>query len=107
MRTILKVVMPVDAGNKAINDGSLPATVQALIETYKPEASYFYAENGKRTMLFVFDKKDPTQISEIAEPLFMGLNADVQFYLVMNAGDRTTGLEKVAGRDHGRIAAAV
>lgn len=105
MRTLMKVVMPVETGNRAINDGSLPQTISALMERNKPEASYFYAENGKRTMLFVLDMKETAQIPEIAEPLFMSLNAEVQFYPVMNAADLKTGLERVSGRKHGRVAA--
>ncbi len=107
MRTLMKVVMPVESGNRAINDGTLPSTVQALIEANKPEASYFYAENGKRTMLFVLDMKDSSQIPELAEPLFMSLNAEVELYPVMNAADLKSGLEKFSARKHGRTAAKV
>lgn len=107
MRTMLKVVLPVEAGNKAIVDGTLPKTVQNMVEANKPEASYFYAENGKRSMLFVFDMKDATQIPKIAESFFMELNAEVQFYPVMNAHDLKIGLAKVAGRKHGRVLAEV
>ncbi|MBI2386536.1 MAG: hypothetical protein HYV14_11040 [Elusimicrobia bacterium] len=107
MRTLLKVTMPVETGNRAINDGSLPKTVQALIERNKPEASYFYAEDGRRTMLFVLDMKDASEIPELAEPLFMALNAEVRLYPVMNAADLKTGLEKFAGRKHGRVSVEV
>lgn len=107
MRTLMKVTLPVEAGNKAIKDGTLPKTVQSLIDACKPEASYFYAENGKRCMLFVFDMKEASQIPKIAEPFFMDLNADVQFCPVMNALDLRTGLESVAGRKHGRVPAGV
>lgn len=107
MRTLMKVVMPVETGNRAITDGSLPKTIQTLIERNKPEASYFYSENGKRTMLFVMDMKEAAQIPEIAEPLFMELNAEVSLFPVMNAADLKTGLEKFSGRKHGRVAAEV
>lgn len=107
MRTLMKVTLPVEAGNKAIKDGSLPRTIQEIIETNKAEASYFYTENGKRTMMIVFDMKDATEIPPIAESLFMNLNADVQFYPVMNAADLKIGLEKASGRKHGRVPAEV
>ncbi|MDP3542304.1 MAG: hypothetical protein Q8T11_07555 [Elusimicrobiota bacterium] len=107
MRTLMKVVMPVEPGNRAINDGTLPSTVQALIEENKPEAAYFYAENGKRTMLFVLDMKDSAQIPELAEPLFMRLNAEVQFFPVMNAADLKSGLDKFSARKHGRTTTKV
>ena len=101
MRTMLKIVMPVEPGNKAVKDGSLPKTIQSLLQDLQPEASYFYPENGRRTALFVFDMKDATQIPVIAEPLFLTLNAEVSFVPVMNAEDLKVGLDKTmkkAGR---------
>jgi hypothetical protein len=107
MRTMMKVTIPVENGNKAIKDGSLPKLVQTLGEANKLEASYFYTETGKRTMLFVLDMKDASQIPEIAEPFFLNLNADVQFFPAMNAADLKAGLEKVDGRKNGRVPSAV
>lgn len=105
MRTLLKVSMPVESSNKAIKEGSLPKIIQSFIEDNRPEASYFYAENGKRTGLFVFDLKDPSQIPQVAEPFFLGLNAAVEFFPVMNAADLKTGLEK-ASKKTGRVPVA-
>jgi hypothetical protein len=96
MRTLMKVSMPVEPANHAIKNGTLQKTVKTLTDTLHPEASYFYAENGKRTALFVFDMTEASQIPEIVEPLFMSLNAEVTFSPVMNAGDLKTGLEKAA-----------
>ena len=42
-------------------------TITAFVDEYKPEASYFYAENGRRTGLFVFDLKDAAQIPSVTE----------------------------------------
>ena len=96
MRTLLKVSMPVEPANKAIKDGSLPQTIQNFIKDVRPEASYFYAEHGQRTALFVLDLKDPTQIPQVVEPLFTKLSAAVELYPVMNADELKSGLEKVA-----------
>lgn len=94
MRTLLKVTIPVEAGNKAIKDGTLPKTIQSTTDAIKPEASYFFTENGKRTAFFFFDLKDPSSIPQISEPLFINLNAEVQYYPVMNANELKAGLEK-------------
>jgi hypothetical protein len=107
MRTPMKVTVPVEMGSKTIKDGTLPKTVQALTDAFKPEASYFYTEAGKRSMLFVLDMKDASQIPEIAEPFFMNLNADVQFFPAMNAADLKSGLQKIAGGKNGRVPSAV
>jgi hypothetical protein len=98
MRTLVKVTIPVESGNKTLKDGTLPKVVQGAIETWKPEAAYFFAENGKRTGLFVIDLKDASQIPAFAEPFFMQLNADVQFLPVMNAEDLQRGLQALAGK---------
>ncbi len=96
MRTILKVSMPVEKANQAIKDGSLPQTMKGFVDDYKPEAAYFYAENGRRTAIFVFDLRDPAQIPPVAERFFMSLNADVTFYPAMNATDLEKGLGMLA-----------
>lgn len=93
MRTMLKVSMPVEKANQAIKDGSLPQIMTGFMDAHKPEASYFYAENGRRTAIFVFDLKDPSQIPSVTERFFMSLNAEVTFYPVMNAADLKKGLE--------------
>ena len=96
MRMMLKVTIPVEAGNKAIKDGTLPKTLQATMQQLKPEAAYFFAENGVRTALYFFNLQDVSQIPVIAEPLFMGMNAALTMIPVMNAEDLQKGLTEAA-----------
>ena len=96
MRMLLKISMPVEAGNAAIKSGLLPKTMQATAEALKPEAAYFYPEKGRRTGLFVFDMEDSSQLPAIVEPLFQNLDAAVLVTPVMNAEDLERGL-KAAG----------
>jgi hypothetical protein len=96
MRTMMTVKIPVEKGNQAISDGTLPRTVQAAMETLRPEAAYFFAEGGKRTAIMVFDLKDASDIPSVAEPLFTGLSAEVTFTPVMSAQDLQAGLGKLA-----------
>jgi hypothetical protein len=102
MRTLLKITMPVEHGNKAVKDGSLSRIMQSLIQELKPESSYFYPERGRRTAIFVFDLKDPTQIPQVAEPLFEKLCAEVELFPVMNADELRAGLEKTTKKHHDR-----
>jgi hypothetical protein len=92
MRVMLKMQVPVVAGNKAIEDGSLPRLIQEFMEKAKPEAAYFGAFEGKRTMIAVFDLASPAQIPPLAEPFFMGLDATWELTPVMDAADLQTGL---------------
>lgn len=92
MRTLLRVTIPVEAGNESIKSGTLPQTLQATLDTLKPEAAYFFTQNGKRSAFIFFDLKDPSDIPGIAEPLFMGFNAEIEFTPVMNEADLKAGL---------------
>ena len=98
MRMMLRWTVPVEKGNEMIRDGSLAATMQSLLEDLKPEAAYFWPENGERAGMMIFDMADTTQIPQIAEPLFMKLDAAVEFLPVMNAGDLKAALAKVAAK---------
>mgnify|MGYP001595580778 CR=1 FL=1 len=96
VRFLLKIQILVEAGNKSIIDGSLPKVVQSLLEKLKPEASYFFAESGKRTSYIFFSFNNASEIPAILEPLFMGLNASVELIPVMNAEELKSGLDKAS-----------
>jgi hypothetical protein len=94
MHTLLKVTMTdTAAANTCIKDGSFERIVKDVSKTISPESTFFYAENGFRTALFIFDMKDTTQIPSIAEPFFTGLNARVEFFPAMNVKELTSGFE--------------
>ncbi len=96
MRMMLRWTVPVERGNETIKDGSLAQTIESLIEELKPEAAYFWPENGERAGMMVFDMDDPSQIAGIAEPLFQNADAAVDFVPVMNADDLKKALENAA-----------
>lgn len=92
MRTLLKCTLDTDAANKAIVDGSLPQIIDKLMATTKPEAVYFTAVDGYRTMLLFFDMVDSSMIPLIGEPLFIQLKARVEVIPVMNQAELQKGL---------------
>ena len=103
MRCLLKVSIPVEAGNAAISDGTLPKTMESIINELKPEAAYFAEDNGKRTGFIFFDLKDTSQIPGVAEPWFLAFNAQVEFHPAMNLEDlkrATPGIEKAVKNYH-------
>lgn len=97
MRCLLKVSIPVKAGNIAISEGSLPKTIDSILADLKPEAAYFCDDHGNRTGFIVFDLKDSSQIPAVAEPWFLAFDAQVEFHPAMNLEDlkrATPGIEK-------------
>jgi hypothetical protein len=96
MRMLLKVQMEVEAGNRAIRDGSLAETLDRVMGQIQPEAAYFTALDGKRTALIFFDLEAPSQIPSVAEPFFMGLDAAIEIVPAMSAEDVRTGIEEAS-----------
>ena len=96
MRMLLKMQMEVEAGNRAIKDGSFGEMLEGVMGQIKPEAAYFTAIDGKRTALIFFDLQEPAQIPAVAEPFFMGVNAAIELLPVMTAEDVQKGLEEAA-----------
>ena len=94
MRFLVKVNIPVEAGNKAVKDGTLGKTIQRILQEQKPEAAYFVAENGQRCGYLILNMESASKIPSIAEPWFLAFNASVEIKPAMVAED----LQK-AGQD--------
>ena len=92
MRTLMRVTIPVERGNAAIEEGRLTRLIETTINELRPEAAYFTTHEGKRSALIVFDLKDQSQIPSIVEPWFLDLQAHVEFQPVMNHEDLKRGL---------------
>jgi hypothetical protein len=95
MRVMVKFSFSVDAGNAAIRTGKLEKVFQQLIEDLKPEAAYFHAVDGDRGGFFIVNMQESSQIAEIAERLFFGVNAKIELVPVMTADDLRKGLSGV------------
>jgi hypothetical protein len=83
MRFLLKVIIPVEAGNAAAKAGKLGATIQSILADLKPEAVYFTATAGQRSGYIFLEMEDAAQIPAIAEPWFLAFNASIEILPVM------------------------
>jgi hypothetical protein len=93
MRFLVKVNIPVEAGNVAAKAGKLGTTIQSILADQKPEAVYFTDDKGQRTAFLFLEMKDASQIPEIAEPWLLAFNAAIEIHPVMVPDD----LNRAAG----------
>ena len=91
-----KISIPVESGNRAIVNGSLPAVIQRTAERWHPEAMYFTTFDGRRTAFLVFNLPEPQDLPPFAEPFFTELNAEVEVAPVMDGADLQKGLSQLS-----------
>jgi hypothetical protein len=97
MRMLLRVSIPVEAGNAAAKAGTLGSTIERILADLKPEAAYFLADDdGQRSGSIVFDMKDSSEIPAVAEPWFLAFNAKLSFRPIMNLQDLATAGPSIA-----------
>ncbi len=87
MKFLVKITIPIEAGNKAIKDPQFGAKMKSALAEVKAEAAYFSAVKGQRGGYIVVNADDASQIPAIAEPFFLWLNADLEFLPVMTPQD--------------------
>jgi len=83
----VKATFPVEAGNALVRDPNWGQRIQGLIGEIQPEAVYFAASNGQRGVYAIVNLEGAHEIPRIAEPLWLALNADVEFIPVMTQDD--------------------
>ncbi len=94
MRTMLKCVLDTEASNKAIHDGSLGTIIEKLMQRTQPEATYFTADGGHRTIYVFFDMKESADMPYVGEMLFDKFKANVTVQPVMSPEELKRGLAK-------------
>lgn len=87
MRMMLRVSIPVEAGNDAVRGGTLGSTIQKILAEIKPEAAYFTEENGERTGYIFFEMNKSSDLPAIAEPFFLAFNAKLTVRPAMTPQD--------------------
>ncbi len=83
MRFLVKTTMDTQIGNAAIASGTVGATIEGILEAQKPEAVYFYEEDGVRTQLLVVNIDDASELPSIAESWWQAFGGTVNFYPAM------------------------
>jgi hypothetical protein len=99
MRCIVECVIPAEAGNRSIMDGTLPSKMKKYLEAVKPEAVYFTVKDGQRTIFAIVNFPSEDKMVAFNEPLWLDWGASVTVTPAMSLAD----LEK-AGKDMEKLA---
>jgi hypothetical protein len=99
MRFMITCRIPLEKANELAKAASLHSTIHSIIGGLKPEAAYFSEIEGGRGGYIVVNMDDASQISAIAETLFLGLGAAIQVHRVMTSeelGQATPAIDQAA-----------
>jgi len=58
--------------------------MQEILGDIKPEAAYFMLDGGQRTIFLVVEVSEASRLPAIAEPLWLALEANVEFIPAMS-----------------------
>ena len=98
MRFIIRAKIPTEAGNKMVKDPNFLKNLEDYMNKAKPEAAYFFEADGNRVMAFIVEMQSVDEIPALAEPLFQGMGANVEFHPVMSFDDLKKALPRSISR---------
>jgi hypothetical protein len=88
MKFIMKMKMASgEAGNDLLRDPEFGRKMHELLTEVKAEAAYFTTICGSRGAFIVVNMDDASQMPAIAEPFFLWLKAEIDWYPVMTPED--------------------
>jgi hypothetical protein len=87
MRFLVKATLPVDAGNALVRGPNMGQQIEGILRDIAPEATYFTAQDGQRTIYPVVNLDGAHELPRVAEPLWLALEADVDSIPVMDQAD--------------------
>jgi len=93
MRFLIRAKIPTDVGNKLVQDPNFMKNLEDYMNKVKPEAAYFMPNDGHRTMAFIANIENNSQVPGLVEPLFQWTGANVDVIPVMNFDDLKKGLQ--------------
>src|SRR5437870_1903275 len=91
MRMLIRATIPNESGNALVKSGKMGAVVEEIMAALKPEVAFFCVNNGRRSANFIVNMQDSSQMVDVAEPLFLAVNAEVEMQPIMMADDLQKG----------------
>jgi hypothetical protein len=87
MHFLVKVTIPVQAGNAMVRDPKFGKKLEDILNDIKPKASYFAVDGGQRTMYLVVEISDASRLPAVSEPFWLAFEASVECIPIMTEKD--------------------
>jgi len=87
LRVLLKMKLSGARSTDAIRGGQMRPLMRQFVEHTSPEGIWFVLEHGQRTMLAIFDLKQPGDMPRVCEPLFQAFDSEIDVTPVLTAED--------------------
>ena len=95
MRFMVQFWVPTQNANEAVRSGKIEKVFKRLGEDFKPEAMYFYPDDGMRAGCMFIQSDNPAICVAVGERLWFGLQAQIKVTPVMNGEDLGKGLKEL------------
>ena len=94
MRFLIRTRIPVEAGNKMVQDPNFMKNLEEYMNKVKPEAAYFMPIDGHRSAAFIVNMESNDEVPAVVEPLFQWMGANVDVIPVMNFDELKKGISQ-------------
>ena len=95
MRFMVQFAIPTQYGNDIVRSGKIEKVIKRLGEEFKPEAMYFYPDDGLRAGCMFIQTDNPAICAAIGERIWLGLQANIKVTPVMNGDELGKGLAEM------------
>ena len=85
MKYVMRIRIP--DGNDLLRDPQFGKKMGEILKEVKAEAAYFTTIDGARGGFVVVNMNDASQLPALAEPFFLFLDAEIDWYPVMTIDD--------------------
>ncbi len=95
MRFMVQFWIPTEHGNEVVRSGKIEKVMKKLGEEFKPEAMYFYPDEGMRAGAMFVQSDNPAICTALGERMWFGLQARIKVTPVMNGEELGKGLTEM------------
>ena len=78
MRCLVHATLTNESGNALVRNPNFAEQIQTILDDLRPEAVYFAAANGQRSIYAVCNLESGADIPRVSEPFWLAFNAHVE-----------------------------